>query len=125
MPGNDHEVVVVPEDPFSDLFSGLCSVVFPVENRCLFPERSFRADDVDCRIGDLKKAGVYFCSVGCYGRILAGDLISTTSEFKAHCSPDVARNLRLWESFRVLEFNRVRLGCGRIDLKGPPMVANY
>src|ERR1700722_13901362 len=125
MPGNYNEIVIVSEDPFSDLLSGFGSIIFPVKNRRFLPKRSFCTNYVDGCLSDRKKAWIHLCSVGCHGRLLAGNLVSTTSEFEPHRPSDVTRNLRIGKAFRVSEFDRVGLGCIRIDLNSRAIITNY
>src|SRR5437879_3261080 len=95
---NDHNVMIVAEDPLGNGLSSFGTKVLTMQHRDLFPERPLGAEYVYVRIAHAELIRKRLRRVRCHLPLLTRHLVATAAKLEAHCPPDVSSCKRLGDA---------------------------
>src|SRR5664279_4858325 len=116
--------MIVAKYPFRNGLPRLGAIVLAVQDGGLFPECPLGSDGVYLDATHLELVRECFRRVGRQGCFLAGDLVATAPQFKAHRPPDISNGERAGNACRILEVNRVAIRSIGVDFETPPVATD-
>ena len=116
--------MIVAKYPFRNGLPRFGAIVLAMQDGGLFPECPLGSDGVYLDATHLELARECFRRIGRQGCFLAGDLVATAPQFKAHRPPNISTGERAGNAGRIPELNRVAIRSIGINFESPPVAAD-